>query len=90
MVHEAFPSDEIDHINRVKTDNRIVNLRCVPRYINARNSRRPLGRSGFRGTRLNHAGRWDAFVAGKHLGSFGSQDEAIAYRVAADHRLGYI
>jgi len=30
----------VDHINRIKTDNRLVNLRIVSRAINARNSRR--------------------------------------------------
>lgn len=34
-----FPQQYIDHINRVKNDNRINNLRDVSRYVNARNKK---------------------------------------------------
>lgn len=33
-----FPEQEIDHINRIRTDNRIDNLRAVTRTENVRNS----------------------------------------------------
>lgn len=36
-VYGHFPKQEIDHINRVRNDNRIFNLRDVNRYVNARN-----------------------------------------------------
>lgn len=32
-----WPKDEIDHINRDRLDNRWVNLRDVPRSVNAKN-----------------------------------------------------
>ena len=39
-VYGEWPSSEIDHINRIKTDNRISNLRLATRSEQVRNSRR--------------------------------------------------
>lgn len=36
-VHGHWPLEQIDHINRIKTDNRIANLRDVPDAINKLN-----------------------------------------------------
>lgn len=36
--HGVWPSDLIDHINRVRLDNRIENLRDVPPSVNRRNT----------------------------------------------------
>lgn len=36
-VYGEFPEDQIDHINRVKDDNSISNLRCVSNQENSRN-----------------------------------------------------
>ena len=36
-VHGNWPSKEIDHINRVRSDNRFCNLREATRALNARN-----------------------------------------------------
>jgi hypothetical protein len=41
-VHGAWPLCEIDHINGVRTDNRIVNLRDVARGVNQQNIRKSL------------------------------------------------
>lgn len=42
LYYGNFPAREIDHINRIKTDNRIENLRDVSRTINVNNvTRRP-------------------------------------------------
>ena len=87
-VHGEQPSQEIDHINRNRTDNRIVNLRQCSRPENARNvlTRNP---SGFKGV---HRGRrkWEARieVSGKqfYLGSYDTAAEAAAvYDAAARH-----
>lgn len=36
-VYGEWPSDEIDHVNGIKTDNRICNLRAATREENCRN-----------------------------------------------------
>lgn len=41
LYYGTFPKFVIDHINRIKTDNRICNLRDVPHYINHENILRP-------------------------------------------------
>lgn len=38
-VYGKFPSGEIDHINHNRADNRIVNLRDIPRVANQRNQK---------------------------------------------------
>lgn len=35
--HGSWPVNEIDHINGISTDNRIENLRDVPKYLNLSN-----------------------------------------------------
>lgn len=40
-VYGAWPANEIDHINGVRSDNRIANLRDVSRSMNQQNQRRP-------------------------------------------------
>jgi hypothetical protein len=38
-VYGAWPSGDIDHINGTRSDNRIANLRDVPRKVNLENQR---------------------------------------------------
>ena len=40
MIHGKFPDNEIDHINRIKDDNRIINLREATRSQQILNSKR--------------------------------------------------
>lgn len=37
LYYGSFPTQEIDHINRIRTDNRIINLRDVDRIVNNNN-----------------------------------------------------
>jgi len=39
VTHGMWPSGEIDHINGMRSDNRIANLRDVPKRINGQNRR---------------------------------------------------
>lgn len=59
----SFPSNEIDHINGVKDDNRFANLRDVAKSVNLENITRPRrnGTSGFLGVSPARRG-WQAKI----------------------------
>ena len=95
MATGAWPPDQIDHINGVRTDNRIENLRAVTRSENMRNAAMPCtNTSGTMGVSWHKAsGKWRATIKanGKctHLGLFDDKDKAVAVRAAADIEYGY-
>lgn len=83
LIHYGeWPPLEIDHINRVRTDNRISNLRAVSHAENMANYGTPrTNTSGVRGVSWNKKNQcWEAkaTVDGKrqHLGSFATLEEA--------------
>lgn len=81
-VHGEWPKNEIDHINGVKDDNRIANLRDVSQSFNQHNILEAMknSKSGVRGVRRLSSGSWEANIRhqGKRvrLGTFGSINEA--------------
>jgi len=91
-VHSQWPNGQIDHINGIKTDNRIENLRDVTARCNAQNIRKPHARnkSGFLGVHQRKSdGKWVAVInidgkgRSKFLGSFTAPDIAHnAYLIA--------
>ncbi|NML61835.1 HNH endonuclease [Massilia sp. RP-1-19] len=91
-VHGEWPSDQIDHINGVKSDNRIANLRDVSCNINHQNLRQACVRSstGLLGV-IPDKNRWRARIdANKktyRLGSFNSPELAHAAYIEAKRRL---
>ena len=83
-IHGAWPKYEIDHINGNRSDNRISNLRDVPRSINAQNLRTamprrskggPLGVSWHRVAKRWRAMIWDG-SKNLYLGLFDDPNEA--------------
>lgn len=92
-VYGIWPDGVIDHVNRIRTDNRIVNLRVVPPSLNSINrtkspnfSNPSLGVSFCRtGT---YAGKWVAYITRRkkrtYIGYFKTQEEAIAARRGAE------
>jgi hypothetical protein len=95
LIHGEWPKFEVDHINGVKTDNRLANLRVATRSANLRNAKRPVtNMSGVMGVNWHKAsGKWVAQIKvhGKkqHLGLFENIDDAAAARKAAEIEHGF-
>lgn len=95
MLYSAPPVGQIDHINGDRSDNRLVNLRCVSIAENRRNQKTPItNTSGFIGVGWHkHTGKWRASIKingrGIHLGGFDTIEEAIQAREAAQRELDF-
>lgn len=95
ITYGEWPKGEVDHINGIKDDNRISNLRDVVRQVNAKNrSRRRDNRSGYTGVEAAETdGKWKASIKGYGknilLGIYATKAEAVAARQAAQKVLGY-
>jgi len=94
MVHGEMPKC-VDHINGIRHDNRIANLRSVSHLENNRNRKitRP-SLSGVMGVRWWKFGKmWRSTITDKgsliQLGESADLFEAICIRKAAEVRLGY-
>lgn len=93
-VHGEIPEHEIDHINQIRDDNRISNLRQVTRSENQRNKTR-------KDSRVDEVGIWwcrrrkryiaEITLNGKKVyqKSFKDIDEAIQQRKAKALELGF-
>jgi hypothetical protein len=81
-AHGVFPAHEIDHINGIRHDNRIENLREATRAENQQNigEARRHSKTGLLGASYHTGNRWKAQirVAGKkyHLGLFSTPEAA--------------
>lgn len=90
IFYGFWPDFEIDHINGIPDDNRIENLRDVPKSVNLRNcNQRVDNGSGTTGVHWSESHkRWGASITlnGKRnrLGWFTNKRDAIAARKAAD------
>ena len=93
LVYGVWPDGEIDHINRDRLDNRLVNLRVVSRAENAQNiSAHRDSSTGLQGIAWNKQHkRWQAkLMANKvrhHLGYFSTPEAAHAAYLDAKSRL---
>lgn len=77
-----------DHINRMRTDNRRVNLRKCTTAENSRNTKLAKNNtSGFKGVKTTAEGRWRATIMRDrkniHIGHFDTKEEAAAAYYAA-------
>lgn len=83
-----MPEHDIDHINNIRSDNRLLNLRETSRSCNLYNK--------IKGDRITGVyqfkDNFDAkiFISGKniHLGRFNDLTEAVAHRLAAEQCIG--
>jgi len=91
----GFWPEQVDHINGIRTDNRLVNLRSVTSSVNAVNKCvSSLNTSGVTGVTWDkQTNKWRAKIKrfGKHksLGRFGSFEEAVKCRKEAEKLLGF-
>jgi hypothetical protein len=89
-VYGVWPTGQIDHINHVTSDNRIINLRDVSCAENHQNrARKTKSASGYLGVTWHKRDkRWQAYIEldGKstHLGLFQNLADAVAARQQAE------
>lgn len=94
IVYKEIP-DQVDHINHVRNDNRIGNLRNVSPTENGRNkdlcSDNKSGVNGVSWHKRDKRWRAHIVIARKqiHLGNFINKEDAIAARFAADKEIGF-
>jgi hypothetical protein len=93
-VHGNFPEKYLDHINEIKDDNRLVNLRLATKQENGHNMSSPHidNTSGFIGVSwYKKAKKWVARIAingrQKHLGVFDTAEQASEAYLAAKREL---
>ena len=86
-----FPEDQIDHINGLRDDNRIINLRAVTQAENARNLRlRKSNTSGYIGVGWDpENNKWKVQISKANYGRFKSKSDAIAKAKEVYKKLGY-
>ena len=95
LHYGQWPKNEIDHINGIKSDNRISNLRDVDAATNSKNQ--PMSSknsSGKIGVSWNGSiGKWHAYITIRqtrhHLGFFSDINEAIFARNCAESKFGF-
>ena len=94
LWHHGVMPNQVDHINRIKSDNRIENLRVADHSTNQMNTVDRKNQSGFRGVRfVPKTGRWAVriYKNGKEIriGTFATPEEAgAAYKGAAKNMFG--
>jgi hypothetical protein len=92
MMHGIWPEYEIDHVNRIKSDNRLCNLRPATRAQNAQNmpvrSNNTSKRTGVNWNKANQ--NWVASIcvnkARISLGSYTDFNDAVLARTSAETR----
>jgi hypothetical protein len=92
-MYGVWPKDQIDHINQIKSDNRITNLRESNSSLNQQNTNlRADNTSGYKGVSWRKGiNKWVVCIylnnTKIHLGYFDNLDDAIAARKQAEEQL---
>ena len=95
ITYGEWPLNHIDHINGIRDDNRIENLRDVSRSENQKNQKRPAhNTSGAVGVSwANREKKWHAYInidrRRESLGYFTDLAEAIAARKEAEAKYSF-
>ena len=89
-VYGEWPKGQIDHINGIRDDNRIANLRDVTAQVNRQNMRLARGVTGFLGVSMHHK-QFRAEIGHNYkaivLGTFSTAEEAHQAYLAAKRQL---
>lgn len=91
-VTGEWPTSDLDHINGIRDDNRIANLRAATRSENGQNQREPQSHNkvGYLGVH-SHQGKFRAIIIldgkKKHIGCFPTPEAAHAAYLEAKRRL---
>jgi hypothetical protein len=94
VITNAPPKIDADHINRLKWDNRSVNLRLCTRSQNCANALKSTGKSKYKGVYWNKERRkWQAQITHNYktrsLGRYNTEQEAaLVYNKAAKETFG--
>ena len=94
MWFGEWPNGEIDHINGVRNDNRLTNLRDVSTAENMRNKRLySNGKTGVHGVGF-YNGHWTAVIkempnTQRCIGTFDNLFDAVCARRSTELKLGY-
>lgn len=94
-IYGKLPEDQIDHINGIPNDNRIVNLREVTNFENGKNQKlRKNNTSGVMGVHYIKPNRkWSAYIDIKYkrkgLGYYDDKWDAICARKSAEKKYGF-
>lgn len=92
-VHGQWPTHQIDHINGIRSDNRLANLREATPAENSANKVRlsPRNTSGVRGVYRQRNGLWRAQIAKNrrvfYIGTYKAKADAAKARDEAAKRL---
>lgn len=91
-VYGEWPSKRIDHINGVKDDNRVENLRLATPSENQHNRRKTKSKVGLTGAyRASRGNKWYSTIMVEnvktYLGTFNTEEEAAAAYAAAKAKL---
>lgn len=95
LAYGEIPSGEIDHINGVRHDNKIKNLRDVSRHENSKNMGLKItNKSGVCGVSWDKKNsRWVAQITHRYrvikLGRWADKFEAICARKSAENKYGF-
>jgi len=95
MFNGNMPDGDIDHVNGIRSDNRIENLRCVSRRENCKNQQlRSDNKSGTVGVCFNsQRNKWESYIkAGDkkiNLGLYEDIESAKKARLDAEIDLGF-
>jgi len=91
IVSGEWPNGEVDHINGIRHDNRLCNLRVVTKCENLRNKGKyrsnTSGRVGVHWHKQHR--KWSAVIAGRTIGVFKNIEDAIAARELAEKECNY-